>query len=396
MTTSTDALITSNLIWEDTCEPRVKQALRLGDWDAQAKVLEFDVCVIGAGVTGLSAAATAASAGARTVLVERAPHAAAGASGRNAGIVCMGANLLRCELGADSQHDWLWKQTTEVAHEIYAEAAGVESPVRAKRCGSLSMAATESDGECFDDEVRCRHEMGLQAKILDATEVEKLTGGRLACQRISRTLYLPDEGRCHPWTLCALLAERARKAGATMYGGANVMAQSSDESQWSIELEGNRKIIATALIQSTGPTVGPNKRIYAMAFETTLPDNFPVFQDAAPFTYFDYRTGDGYIVCTGGPYGTAGDTAADADYFTAMANTVRKWIPELAGAEPKYRWAVDLKVTPDMMPQLLDLKTAGAPGFAIAGLGALGVLPGILLGRMAATQLTTKLSGQKS
>jgi glycine/D-amino acid oxidase-like deaminating enzyme len=178
-----------------------------------------------------------------------------------------------------------------------------------------------------------------------------------------------------------------------MYGGANVVATNSGD-RWTIELEGGGKVVANALIKGTGPTIEANKRIYAMAFETTLPQDFPVFQDAAPFTYYDYRTGDGHIVCTGGPYGTAGDTAADADYFKAMAKTVQTWIPELAAAEPKYRWAVDLKVTPDMMPQLIALNTAGAPGFAIAGLGALGVLPGILLGRLAATQLTTKLSGQ--
>jgi glycine/D-amino acid oxidase-like deaminating enzyme len=180
-----------------------------------------------------------------------------------------------------------------------------------------------------------------------------------------------------------------------MYGGVNVLATTGGD-RWTVEVDGGRKIVARSLIRATGPTVEPNKRIYAMAFATTLPADFPVFQDAAPFTYYDYRTGDGYIVCTGGPYGTAGDTAPDTTYFRAMAETVRKWIPELAGAEPKYRWAVDLKVTPDMMPQLLNLNTAGAPGFAIVGLGALGVLPGILLGRMAATQLTTKLSGQKS
>ena len=395
MTNSTEPLITSNLIWEDTCDPRVKQSLQLPEWNSSADLLEVDVCVIGAGVSGLSAAATAAASGARTVLVERAPHAAAGASGRNAGIVCMGANLLRCELGPDTQYDWLWKQTTEVALEIYAEGLKAQSWVKAKRCGSLSIAAKQEDARYFEDEVRYRRAMGLQAEIVDCAALTELTHGRLASPGDSISLYLPDEGRCHPWTLCALLAERARSADATIYGGTNVIATEGGD-RWTIHLDGDRKIIARALIQGTGPTVEPNKRIYAMAFRTTLPDDFPVFQDATPFTYFDYRTGDGNIVCTGGPYGTAGDTAADADYFKAMANAVRKWIPELANAEPEYRWAVDLKVTPDMMPQLVDLNTAGAPGFSIAGLGALGVLPGILLGRMAATKLTTKLSGQKS
>jgi glycine/D-amino acid oxidase-like deaminating enzyme len=392
MTISTNAALSSKLIWEETCDERVKRSLALGELTGRGDVIEADVVVIGAGVSGLSAAAAAASAGAKTILLERSPRAAAGASGRNAGIVCMGANLLRCELGEDSSHDWLWKETTTLAMDVYDAAAQPDSFVNARRCGSLSFAARAEDGECFDEEIRFRRAMGLEAALATTDEVRTMTRGRLAADGVAKTLWLPDEGRCHPWTLCALLAERARKAGATMYGGAHVINCQEADDRWQLVLESGQKVVARGLIRGTGPTVDANKRIYAMAFETSLPAEFPVFQDAAPFTYFDYRTGDGHIVCTGGPYGTAGDTAADSAYFKTMADTVRKWIPELANDEPKYLWAVDLKVTPDMMPQILDLKDKGAPGFAIVGLGALGVLPGILLGRKAAQKLVSTIS----
>jgi hypothetical protein len=51
-----------------------------------------------------------------------------------------------------------------------------------------------------------------------------------------------------------------------------------------------------------------------------------------------------------------------------------------------FTWAVDLHVAADMVP---GLRTLGgvAPGVAIEGLGALGVLPGIVLGRRAAKRV---------
>jgi glycine/D-amino acid oxidase-like deaminating enzyme len=347
------------------------------------------VAVIGAGVSGLSAAGTAAAAGARTVLLERGKQAASGASGKNAGIVCMGANLLRCELGDDSSSDWLWKQTTELGRELYEAARLPNALLRAQNVGSLTLAVQAEDAEHFADEVKCRQAMGLAAEVITAEEAARKTGRRLSVEGVQSVLWLPDEGRGHPWTLCAHLTEKARKAGATMYGGAHVTSWKPDGSRWAIELENGTKVLAGALIQCTGPTVDTNKRIYAMAFETTLPDDFPVFQDAAPFTYFDYRTGDGHIVCTGGPYATAGDVAADAPHLAAMADTVHRWIPELRDASPKYTWAVDLKVTPEMLPQIKILNDE-PHAVSIIGLGALGVLPGILLGRQAAQSMVTK------
>jgi glycine/D-amino acid oxidase-like deaminating enzyme len=391
MTISTNTATSSRLIWEETCDERVKRALQLPIMPG-GTVLEADVVVIGAGVSGLSAATEAATLGAKTLLLERDVRAAAGASGRNAGIVCMGANLLRYELGDDDSHDWLWKQTTEIALDVYEESMHADTLLNASRCGSLTLATNAEDGECFAKEVTFRKKMGLEAAVLDGGDARTKTSGRLATDSVVNALWLQDEGRCQPWTLSATLANRARFAGATMYGGADVASYSANGDRWELLLTNGTKVLAKALVRGTGPTVDPNKRIYAMAFETTLPIDFPVFQDAAPFTYFDYRTGDGHIVCTGGPYGEAGDTAADAAYFDRMAGTVRKWIPELAKDDPKFLWAVDLKVTPDMMPQLLDLNDKGAPGFSIVGLGALGVLPGILLGRKAAQKLLSTIS----
>lgn len=400
ITPATSSALSVGHLWQDTASERVKQELVLGRFPDGVRELQADVVVVGAGVSGLSAAGACARLGMKTILLERSENAAFGASGRNAGIVCMGANLLRSDLTTD-EYDWLWIETTQLGLELYEASKQAESDpdvfVQACMVGSITLALDKEHAAGFDEEVRERAKLGLPAEIISLEEVSRMTDGRLSTKGVYGALLLPHEGRCHPWTLCAHLARRARKAGAIMYGGSTVsgiVPNAAPAGGWRVELSGGEVVRARAVIRCTGPTVEANKRIYAMAFELGVPETFPVFQDANSFTYYDYRSGDGHIVCTGGPYADANDIAVDTHHLSVMADTVRGWVPELAGKEPKYRWAVDLKVLPDMVPHLEQLSPA-APGYSINGLGALGVLPGILLGRKAATRLASEFRCNK-
>jgi glycine/D-amino acid oxidase-like deaminating enzyme len=94
---------------------------------------------------------------------------------------------------------------------------------------------------------------------------------------------------------------------------------------------------------------------------------------------------------SGGRYGKAGVTKNDKAYYERMADAMRRWVPELRGTNPTHRWAVDLYVTPDLIPAARVLE-GGAPGVAIEGLGAHGVLPGMVLARQAADYLVGQLA----
>ena len=91
-----------------------------------------------------------------------------------------------------------------------------------------------------------------------------------------------------------------------------------------------------------------------------------------------------------GRYGRAGITQHDAAYYKRLADKARHWLPELVGKKPVFTWAVDLEVASDMIPALHVLGSK-APGVAIEGLGALGVLPGIVLGRQAGGSVVSRL-----
>jgi glycine/D-amino acid oxidase-like deaminating enzyme len=361
-------------------------------------VLKNDIIIVGGGVTGLSAAQAAAARGARVLLLEAGSRLGLGASGRNAGIVSVGANLGLSDLPPDSPAAALWPETTAVARSLFQAARRPDALLQARQTGALSLASDTDQVHWLTREAEARRAAGLHAEVWTAAQVAEKTGGRLNLRGVQAALWLPDEGRAYPLTLLAHLAEQARKAGALLVGNAEVVASREEPhsegshavSRWMLHMRSGLTISARGLIWATGPTIAPSARLYALAFQVGLPDDFPVFWDASQYTYYDYRPGNGWLIVSGGPYGSAGEVERDPLYHRKMAASARRWLPELARQRPRYTWAVDLSVTADMLPASRALGQ-NAPGYTIEGLGAQGVLPGIALGRQAGEKLADQL-----
>jgi glycine/D-amino acid oxidase-like deaminating enzyme len=354
-----------------------------------------DVAVIGGGVTGLSAASTASAAGARVVVLEAANRLGAGATGRNAGILSAGINMGLTDMPPDAPEAELWTATTQALLALVAEADAPGSLLVASLTGALSLAERPSAARRLRREARARQAAGLRAEIWLPAQVAEATGERLDARSVVNALWLPDEGRIDPLSLLAQRARQARQHGALLMGRARVEGYEAVRTRggahhWRIRLTGGRTLMARGLILAVGPTVAPTARIYALAFPIDLPDTFPLFWDAAPYIYSDHRPGSGRLVVSGGRYGRAGSTGRDAHYHAQLAGATRRWLPELVDQAPSHAWAVDLDVSADLMPRMRDL-VAAAPGVAIEGLGALGVLPGTVLGRRAGESIARRL-----
>lgn len=352
----------------------------------------YDVVVIGGGVAGLSAAISARATGVRVLLLEREVMLGYGATGRNAGILSAGVNMHIADLPPDSPGAAFWPATTRVLLSLVEEAKHLDSILKAHLTGAISLAESQHAAKKLAREARVRIAAGLHAELWSPEQVAEATQGRLDTRPVVKALWLPDEGRIHPLTLLAHLARQARSAGVELVGQANVIRyqeiSTSKGHVWELTLADGRILTTQGLIRATGPTTEPNARIYALAFGIELPDTFPLFWDAAPYTYVDFRPGNGRLTVSGGRYGHAGITRHDATYYKRLADAARRWLPELAGQQPVYTWGVDLDVTANMIPELHTLGNV-APGLSIDGLGALGVLPGIVLGRRAGQLMST-------
>ncbi|QBD80889.1 FAD-binding oxidoreductase [Ktedonosporobacter rubrisoli] len=353
-----------------------------------------DVVVVGAGVAGLSAALSARAAGAEVLVLEKAALLGYGASGRNAGILSAGINMGITDFPAESPQAAFWPETTQALRSLLKEAEQPNSLLSAQLTGAFSLAQSAHAARQLAREVKARQALGLRAELLTPEQVKEATHGRLNVQTVVKALWLPDEGRVHPLSLLAHLARKARACGIQLVGQSEVATyqectNAAHGSHWKLTLADGSVLRARGLIKATGPVVQANARIYALAFVIDLPASFPLFWDAAPYLYADYRAGDGRLVVSGGRYGKAGITKHDQRYYRHLAAGARQWLPELVEQEPAFTWAVDLQVAPNLIPAL-DTPGTTAPGISIEGLGALGVLPGIVLGQRAGASISQK------
>jgi len=394
MQTHPSTSLAHEIPWWHDLTPEVRAELALPDIK-EVPAQTIDVVVIGGGVAGLSAALSASRAGARVLLLEREEVLGYGATGRNAGILSAGINMHLTDLEPDGPEAAFWPTTTRLLLSLVEEAAQPGALLKARLTGALSLAESRHAAQKLAREAHARVAAGLRAEMWTAAQVAEITNGRLNTSTVVQALWLPDEGRLHPLTLLAHLARQARAAGVILAGQAQVdsfqvIRGCATNHHWQLVLANGSIIGTRGLIRAVGPTVGANARIYALAFSANLPETFPLFWDAAPFTYADFRPGDDRLTVSGGRYGKAGVTRHDAAYHKRLADAARHWLPELAEKEPRYSWAVDLTVTADMVPTLRDISDATS-GFAIEGLGALGVLPGMALGQRAGKEIVARL-----
>jgi glycine/D-amino acid oxidase-like deaminating enzyme len=358
-----------------------------------------DVVVIGGGVAGLSAALAIKERDAtvRVLVLEQAEMLGYGATGRNAGIFTPGINMAMSEIDTESPALDFYPATTALFHGLIDEGQKDGTLLAVRKTGALNMATSKRAAHKLERETQVRVESGLRAELWTPAQVNEATRGRLDTKTVVSAMWLPDEGRIHPLTLLAHLARRARKdyqvqiVGQARVTGYEAVKGQGQAAYWQVALADGPALQARALVNCIGPTVEANARIYALAFKADFPGDFPLFWDASPYTYADYRPGDGRLGVSGGRYGKAGVTKNDNAYFQRLADATRRWVPELRGTNPTHRWAVDLYVTAGLVPAMRIVNEA-APGVAIEGLGAHGVLPSMVLARQAADYLMKQLS----
>jgi gamma-glutamylputrescine oxidase len=303
---------------------------------ARVQVDSPEVEIVGAGITGISAALTFAAAG-RRVRVHDARGVAEGASGRNGGFALRGGAMpyvhAREWLGAERAAEY-W-QLTEQHLDRLAGLAGDTL----RRTGSLRLAA---DGEeC--DELRAEFE----ALGEDGFEAEWRTD--VVRGRFPAAIFHPTDAAIQPARLVRRLAQRAADAGVEIVE--NHRVQSVDE------LEAEQVLVATdgypsgLLGELEGLIVPTRGQMIA-----TEPIPMPLFDCPHYGRHgFDYwqQTPDGRILA-GGFRDVALDSEFTADEVTTptIQAALESFVANLVGrpVEVTHRWAGIFGLVLDFLP----------------------------------------------
>ncbi len=356
---------------------------------------EADLCVVGAGITGLSAALHAAQAG-MSVIVLDAQRVGWGASGRNGGQIGSGFNWdhkkLASRLGREKA-DSLWT-LAEDAKALTRRLISEHAPEADYRPGILHLSQDPRERAAFAKAARAEPETYAsldRAALSDRIGTSRYAGGLLDM----------SAGFCNPLAYVLGLAQAARAAGAVIHERSEVTSLGPPVRTRHGRVDARFVIHATNgyasdLASKTGARVLPLNNYIAVTEPLTappMPDPIAVADDRAVVNYW-WQSRDGRLVYGGGEsYGKR----FPADIERKIRTNLARVYPNLADVGFDYAWGGTLAITATRLPYLAEVapgvfSAGGYSGHGLALSGLFGqVMVEALLGERSRFDLLTSL-----
>jgi glycine/D-amino acid oxidase-like deaminating enzyme len=356
-----------NPFWLEEEAPPLPQVTHAG---------RVDVAIVGAGVTGCSAALRLAESGLR-VRVHDQRGVAEGASGRNGGFALRGGasryDVARETYGAEQARGlWHW---TEAALDGMEQLAG-DSLVRN---GSFRLAADEEERE----QIRLEYD-AMQADGIDAEWIDDLPGHLAG--RFTGGIVHPRDGALQPARFVRRLAQRAAEAGVEL--------REHDRVDDVASLDADRVLVATdgyghGLVPELADAIWPTRGqvIVSEPLDRMLYDR-PHYARQG----FDYwqQLQDRRVVLGGFRDVSIMDELTDEEVTTpVIQESLERFLGELVGGTPRvtHRWAGIFGLTQDMLP-LVGPVPGREDVWVAGGYSGHGNVLGFACGRLVADALT--------
>ena len=334
--------------------------------------VEADICVVGAGYTGLTTALELARQGVNVVVLE-AREAGFGGSGRNAGhctptFTHFSLPALRKRLGQPWAERLIARQTQANA-KVADMIERYQIQCEWQQNGYIQAAARPSAIRSIEAKVRDYNAAGAKTRFVDKAEVEQITGS----PRFFGGWFHTEGGHLNPLGYARGLARAVMQEGASLYTGSQVTAVTPAGSRWSVRTE-TGSVLADKVIFTTGAyTVGgwPKldqsfriMRVFVAATQplsdgerkTVLPRNTTIHDGRGDIYVYKYNA-EGRIVASMFPMGRRG---VDMDYTRHVMSDRLKWLHPQIRQEIRwdYFWFGELDMQQRTVPRLYGL----APG----------------------------------
>ena len=357
-----------------TCDP-------LAPFDPLRGAVRADVCVVGGGYTGLSAALHLARAGARVVLLE-AHRVGFGASGRNGGQLGGGQRVdqirLEAMLGA-ARARALWdlgEEAKALVKELVADL-GIDCQLRPGVAWTGSAPAEVRDLHAYADHL-ARHYGYDHMEVLD----------RAACAALCPSpdyqggILDHDAAHLHPLRLALGLARAAVAAGVTIHEGSAVHHVAEGDPVV-IQTDAGRVTADALVLGCNGYLGGLNRSVAARVMpinnfivateplgaraETVLTRDVAVADSRFVINYFRLTPDKRLLFGGGESYGYR----FPADIRATVRKPLLEIFPHLADVRLDHAWGGTLAITVRRLPHLARVapNILSASGYSGHGVG---------------------------
>jgi gamma-glutamylputrescine oxidase len=352
----------------------------------------FDVCVVGAGITGCAAALELAERGYRVALVE-AERVGWGASGRSGGqaIFGFGTDITRiaAQVGPEAARR-MWDVSIEALDRVRDRVArhGIDCDLH---WGHMHVATKPRQrDELLELQRELRQTYGYESpRFLERDGVESL----LATTRYCAGLLDPRSGHLHPLNYTLGLAQAATAAGARIFEHSPVTRIERGDPLRIVTPHGRitaRHAVLTRGGYVAGLSMPTNWRVmpvgtYVVATEPLgeerirmlMRENIAVADVNFVLDYF--RRSADHRLLFGGRVSYSGIDARDTGRATGAR--MRRVFPQLAGVTLDYVWGGFVDITMNRAP---DFGRIDGNLYYLQGFSGHGIAMGGMAGRLAA------------
>ena len=337
--------------------------------------IECDVCVLGAGISGASAALWLRRREPRLrVAVAEARTVAAGASGRNAGMLLAGLSEhydRMTEVFGRERAREIWAATLEHQRLLREFLKETGADVGLEECGSWRLAYEETEAEHLSRSAALLKEDGFAAEFYDRDPLGRGFHGALG---------IPHDAGLHPLKLVNALLQAS---GADVYSGCEVSRVESEEDCLIVRTSGAdfRAGKVFVALNAYAPLVHAHFRPLVAPHRGQILLTAPLASRVvermvyAHHGYIYFRQlPDGRLLLGGWRHQFAEREAGYADETTeevqgSLERFLLKYFPETEGTAVEARWAGTMGFSRDGLPLVGALPEDGRVVFAVGYTG---------------------------
>ncbi len=346
------------------------------------------VVIIGAGISGCSAAYSLAKKGVKDVVVVDKSYVSSGATGRcGAGVRMQWGTEMNCKLAKKSIEFY------ENANEIL----GYDRDVEFKQGGYLLVASTDKEMEQFEKNVKLQNSLDIPSKIVTLDEAKDIVP-HLNTEGLTGGAFCPKDGFLNPFKTTDAYYKAAKKLGVEFLTHTEVLEIKTKDNKIEKVITDKGEIYTDKVVNAAGghsknicDMVGVDLPVYSERHQILVTEPIEPMQDpmvmSFSLNFYCQQTPEGTFIMGRGDDTEPRDLRVTSSwkFMDEMAKTITNVLPPLGELRVIRQWAGLYNITPDKQPIYGKVKEVDgfylAVGFSGHGF-MFGPLTGVVISEM--------------